>query len=441
MAQNQPNKIIRDNVLPWRGIEKMYLNTRTADVIFEITPNSTDGVTEQIPAHKVILAANSLVFQEMFYGDLKEEGKVTITDSTAEAFREFLQYFYCSQVTLSEHNWSNVMYLGKKYMIEKCVEATTELSKLTLSLDNVCYGYEMAIFMERDDLKKYCERIIRSMTTEVFKTKSFLNSSVHLVRSILQLDSLQCNEALVFDGCIEWAKMACKKNGLDATYKEIRSQLSDLFFEIRFGEMTISEIYQRYHIYSDHDSSLISKQEFDEIVGMIASKDYKPEKFNRSPRKLTGQLVSISRHLGTNHTSYGVQTDITAFSLNHQLVLTSITCSKIFSNDKFHHVPAKLDIIEHYGTLLATNVIPSNHFVLLSVQDTGFKLETPVYIKPNVKYAVVIELKQKVYNWYNLKSQDVLINQGIVVEFHDTPYTKKNRGLVHEMEFLILPDF
>lgn len=64
----------------------------------------------------------------MFYGDLKEEGDVTISDATIGAFQEFLQFFYLTDVAFTIENAAEVMNLVNKYGAMDCfprVSATT----------------------------------------------------------------------------------------------------------------------------------------------------------------------------------------------------------------------------------------------------------------------------------------------------------------------------
>lgn len=93
------NKLV--NARASETMSKMYLKSEFANVHFTF-PN--DDQAEILPAHKCILATASLVFAAMFYGPLKEDATVAITDSNASAFKEFLQLFYWPEVELSIEN-------------------------------------------------------------------------------------------------------------------------------------------------------------------------------------------------------------------------------------------------------------------------------------------------------------------------------------------------
>lgn len=264
------------NASTWRGGENLYLDRRTSDVFFVFR-----AVRVTVPAHKSILSAMSAEFQATFNGTIGQKGVVRIVGTTVEAFKVFLKFFYLSAVELTSENALEVLSLGKKYAVANCLEACVEFCKLTLTLDSMCWGYELAILFELNELKRFCEQIISQNPHKIFHSVSFLLSESNLLHHILQLDSLQCDGITVFDGCIAWAKEACIQQELDENNgRNVRNQLGDLFFEIRFGEMNLEHFYERYCLYKD----LFSVDEFEDILSMIALKDFQSEKFNQNDK-------------------------------------------------------------------------------------------------------------------------------------------------------------
>lgn len=60
----------------------------------------------------------------MFYGSLKEGNVVKIVDADADSFKEFLQFFYLGEVTLTVENVEIVARLVDKYDILEAVNAS-----------------------------------------------------------------------------------------------------------------------------------------------------------------------------------------------------------------------------------------------------------------------------------------------------------------------------
>lgn len=102
-----------------KKIGQMYLNTRMADVHFVFGADTESR--EEVPAHKIILSLQNDVFDAMFFGPLKVDAKVPIDHTSASAFKDFLQFFYKSQVTLTSENVDKVLDLCKMYEMNDCL--------------------------------------------------------------------------------------------------------------------------------------------------------------------------------------------------------------------------------------------------------------------------------------------------------------------------------
>lgn len=102
--------------------QMLYLCDQTADVNFIFQPDSTQ--IEVVPAHKVHLATASSEFRMLFNQYDEEHGKtdgkcyITMVNVTAGAFKEFLKFFYFSEVEISMENAAEVMELGLKFGID-----------------------------------------------------------------------------------------------------------------------------------------------------------------------------------------------------------------------------------------------------------------------------------------------------------------------------------
>lgn len=278
------NSIVYKNVLSLRDCETLYLNRRNCDVFFIFHANGR--IYEKVPAHKSILAVISTVFDDLFYGATPATGNiinVCDTTATAEVFKEFLQFFYLSTVQLTAKNFFSVMQLVAKYGIEDCVlNACSELCEITITLDNICWGYELAILFEHLELQQFCQQFISENAQKIFQSNSFLHCESNVLHNIVELDALQCDELTVFDGCLAWARNACHRERIDDTnMQNLRHQLGDIFYEIRFGYMKVEEFYKRYCLYK----GLFSLDEFEDIISMIALKvEHQSKIFNIRPR-------------------------------------------------------------------------------------------------------------------------------------------------------------
>ncbi|XP_031625582.1 BTB/POZ domain-containing protein 6-B-like [Contarinia nasturtii] len=262
-----------------KATAKLYLNDELADVHFVF---GSDDVVEKVPANKVILASLSPVFYAMFYGDLKEGAEVKIVDASVEGFKEFLQFFYLYEITLTMKHFETVFRLADKYDILEHIKLCVELLNSNSKVDNICWGYQMALYLEYDALIKLFEISFVKSGEEILATKAFQQCEYDTLRRILALN-FPCSEVNVFNACLKWAQNSCEKNGLDAKKGEdIKSQLGDCFKLIRFGAMTIEELYA----ISKEYTGLFTLEELLDAVSVITIGGYEPKIFKRNSRQL-----------------------------------------------------------------------------------------------------------------------------------------------------------
>lgn len=264
------------NITLITDLGKFYLNASLSDVNFII---SSANETQKLPAHKLLLAAKSDVFEAMFFGELKEQGDVKIVDATIDAFEQFLQFFYCAEVNLTMVNVFNVMYLGKKYNITACLDACQQFLKDNLSFDNVCFVYDYAILYDQTQLKQRCEWMIKCNLISMFGSTDFLQCSRYVLNHILEFDDLCCEEPDLFEACMSWVKAASKLETL--THQVVQKYLGDSFHKIRFKSMTIEEFAKIAAKYGD----IFTVAEYKEIVQLIGSKGFVPEMFTAKVRQ------------------------------------------------------------------------------------------------------------------------------------------------------------
>lgn len=119
------------------------MDEKTADIYFQF---ETSGSIQRIPAHKLILSTGSKVFETMFYGSIPEGDVVEImSNGNPSAFKEFLQFFNL-----------DVIKLVRQYGIKRCMVQCIDFLKDTMTNDDVCSAYQLAMQFDLDDLKHFC---------------------------------------------------------------------------------------------------------------------------------------------------------------------------------------------------------------------------------------------------------------------------------------------
>lgn len=324
MSNKLKNKAASD------GTAKLYLNDKLADVHFIFKVNDK---IEKVPANKTRLAVLSPVFYTMFFGSITEGAEVEIVDASANAFKEFLQFFYLDEVTLSIENVETIIRLADKYDVLEHVKACAKFLKNHLNVNNICWGYQVAIYLKNQEMINFCAEEISRSPKEIFASTGFKQCEQETLQNILKLN-LTCNETDIFEACLNWAKYGCKQLELDENMENLKYELGDCLKLIRFGEMTHEEFTQIAMSYKE----LFTLEEFQDIIFTISTKGkHKSKIFEQNPRKYiwnSNKILKCERTTESNETRIMVgNTETTLFSSNTPVLLGEFS-TQTLNNEK-----------------------------------------------------------------------------------------------------------
>lgn len=389
-------------------IESLYLATKFVDVHFLF--DSDDGTIIRVPAHKLLLANVSDVFEAMFYGELKETGDIRVTDASDTVFKEFLQFFYLSNVELTAEHVLGVLYLGEKYDVKKCVGTCLGILKNGVKNENVCTTLAAAILYDRKELIKACEKYILVNTATVLKSAEFLECNENVLAHILEMKLLSCSEVDVFEACMAWVMARSKTNTL--TKSMVEKHMGDLYYKIRFMSMTIQEFFAletKYNAVLSCDLSTIAR--------IITKSDVvDAHKFNTTLRQIEWNDDKIikceheDQSIGSTFDFYGPVKFNTFFSTNEPLLLGSFVCAEI---DGLY---GTIDVrITEARTLYAANAK-----ILYDEKVETTSLSLPILIRPGFFYNLSIEypfVEERRYEIPKLEGEKQL-DSDIIIQFH-----------------------
>lgn len=422
-------------------ISKLYLNMDLADVHFVFKNDD-----EKVPANKTILAAGSPVFRAMFYGDLKEKDKVEIADATADGFKEFLQFFYLSKVTLTMENMEEVARLADKYDIFECLNnyATTLIDGLTM--DNMCWGYQLAVIIKHKELKAYCEKNICAFTEDLLKSNTFLHCDQKILKHILEIETLMYDETEIFGACLEWAKFACDRNVIDENEpKNLREQLGDCFNLIRFNAMTHEEFVKHTVAYEE----VFTRDELAHILYKTTSK-FTPNKFNQIPRLKTflqwdnTQMLDCSQVISTSNPVYYIKNSESVwFSTSVPVVLGEIYCVPIRNGNGYNiSLNYNITVVEinaqSFEVSASTKIVFKGTVLVSGDKEIKVALCQPFAINPKKMYEIRLDSSTNTSGYYCYAlpwKSDVKLDEKVTVTFHTNPSTNEQRGLISRLCF------
>lgn len=420
---------------------KLYLQSDSADVQFLF--GLTDKTAAFVPAHKAILAGTSDVFAAMFYGKLKETGDIHVPDSNDAAFMEFLQYFYMADVTLTAANLVDVLYLGIKYDVKKCVDDCVQFLMRTVDVENVCGHLDLAILYDKKELLQICEQTILLDTLDVFDSTRFRRCSKRALEHILKMAVLSCTEIDIFKACMRWVQ--AKSGRAELSFELVEQYLGDLYYDIRLASLTIEEFCR---LHTEYKSVL--DRDFETITKMIVLPEYQVGKFNKCQRRATWNVDAIIKCARTPYSQdeeydSDVDDDVdpfnpndfaeTIFSVDEPMLLGGFECHQILNEndvEDFDH-EIELEVSEAPDQNGAHSKILSKMKIQFNPDgSTSVVLPQPVFIRPELFYTIHFSPFPPDCLFYcdflNAKER---LESDVTVTFHED----SSRSLIYELKF------
>lgn len=241
----------------------MYLEEQTADVHFVV--GMPGSVTERIPAHKILLVAGSTVFRTMFFGSLPEKGDIVIPDSTPNAFKQFLKWFYYNNHVLTMDSIAGVLYLAKKYDVDTCLNDCTTFLGANMEKD-ILLAHNLAVTYDLANVKANVEKMMDPSST-FYTSDAFLQCPRPTLKKIVQFPFIEAKRK--FELCMLWSESGCKRLKQDPKHMKYRRELlGDCLDHIDFSAMSAKE----FHDCIEHTSGLFKYSEMQKLLLGLAKK-------------------------------------------------------------------------------------------------------------------------------------------------------------------------
>ncbi|KAH7719916.1 Btbd6 protein [Aphelenchoides avenae] len=306
-------------------LKDLYLSEDLADAHFVIVKDGEE--IEYIPAHILLLSSASPMFRTQFHGSLKAEENIVITDSEPEPFKAMLEFIYTDKVSsLTMDIAFDVLYLAHKYLIKSLEKHTTDFMFENVSSTNV-YEFLRGRLLFQDGFPDKFWQAVDPEGESILKSEEFLELDLETVRQIVSRNTLKVKEKTVYDRLIAWAYE--QHNRGNGNVNSLRSLLGDVFYQIRFTQMTAEEFADGPSL----DNHLTDQEKLD-IFRWICGKKRKMLKFAtdaRAPaRTPTWPAVRTERFSNSGFGEFG----------NPPSVRRLVSRTDGFGNAGFHDQPS-----------------------------------------------------------------------------------------------------
>jgi len=220
----------------------MFNNSLMADVTFLVGQPSSESQRRRIPAHKYILCTGSTVFYAMLYGSLAEvNDEIVVPDVDPDAFLALLNYLYTDEIHLEPDNVLATLYAAKKYIVPYLAKVCVKYLETSLSAKNACLLLSQSRLFEEPELMQRCWDVIDAQAEIALKSEGFTDIDFHTLQTILNRETLNCKEIVVFQAASNWASAEGQRRNLEVTPQLCREILGPAMYLIRFPAMNVEE--------------------------------------------------------------------------------------------------------------------------------------------------------------------------------------------------------
>ena len=260
-------------------------------------------------AHKVVLAASSSYFLELFYSDRprgsgeptndSEAASNVITFDDAEldasAVEMLLEFIYTSVLRITEGSVVSLCYAAKFLQMERIERACCKFMANNLTPANCTQRLEYAAAQGYDSLEKKCRTFVASNLFKVADTIEFLSLSHASLHAILSADTI---------------KVSAKQSLIDILLRWIQHEPSSRQQHL-YALFTSAELAHRAPFETDHLPEVDRAAKTSIIKAAENTKDLAPA---RQPLQQDGTQTSSTIFAAGGNTKHSVTSSIEKYS-------------------------------------------------------------------------------------------------------------------------------
>ena len=163
--------------------------------------------TDELPAHKGVLAANSNYFLAMFTTDMAERQKETVKVNgvKAETMRALLDFMYTGHIKIHDGNVRELLQASNYLLVVRVKESCCRFLEDSIRVENCLWVLSIADEFSCDELSSRATNVLLRDFLQVAQTQEFLGFPVEIMRQLYASNeiSVDCEDQLL-DSLMEW---------------------------------------------------------------------------------------------------------------------------------------------------------------------------------------------------------------------------------------------
>ena len=134
------------------------------------------------------------------------------------------------------------LYAAKKYIVPHLARACVSFLETSLTARNACLLLSQSRLFEESELMSRCWEVIDAQAQlALLHSDGFCEIDIDSLKEILQRETLNCKETVLFQAAIQWASAECKRRHMEPTPANCRLVLGDAIYLIRLPTMALDD--------------------------------------------------------------------------------------------------------------------------------------------------------------------------------------------------------
>uniref|UniRef100_A0A3Q3W288 BTB domain-containing protein n=1 Tax=Mola mola TaxID=94237 RepID=A0A3Q3W288_MOLML len=163
------------------------------------------------PCHRLIMAACSPYFREIFFTEDGKEAEntkeVVLEDVNPSILDMIIQYLYSANIDLTDDNVQDIIAVANRFQIPSVFTVCVNYLQKKLSLSNCMAIFRMGLVLNCPRLAVAARNYIADRFELLYKDEEFLKLAAHELFAIIGGDSLNVEkEELVFEAVMAWVR-------------------------------------------------------------------------------------------------------------------------------------------------------------------------------------------------------------------------------------------
>lgn len=186
-----------------QNLSRLYNNSKLSDVKLELPKLGTE-----IYANKLVLAAHSTFFDQLFFDDNgpKQSTSYRVENAPEEVFQEMIQYLYTEELTISDTNVTALKECASTYGVLSLLEKCEEFFAQNLTVDNVFGFIERAQTSNMKNLLASCVAYVCRFAKRIFLENLHFKMAEEVILQIVPRDDLRIKELDLFKSLVRWCE-------------------------------------------------------------------------------------------------------------------------------------------------------------------------------------------------------------------------------------------